>query len=248
MHKAVIVDDELHCSKTLELLLRNHCPSVEIAASFNDPLQALDYLSNHPADIVFLDIDMPGMSGFELLDRIENPLFQLVFTTAYDQFAIKAFKYNAWDYLLKPIDEEELVRCVEKLTIKKESVNKEKLQQLVESYLSSNIQAATRIALPTLEGWELVNTHEIDRCESVSNYTRIFLTGDQRQLLVCRTLKEISLLLSGNFVRVHQSHLVNRLQVRKLIKGDGGFLVMQDGTEIPVSRSRKQAIFQALIQ
>ncbi len=245
--KAVIIDDEMHCSKTLELLLNRHCPSIEVLCAFNNPKLALDYLNTHPVGLLFLDIDMPGMSGFDLLDKIEDAVFEVVFTTAYDQFALNAFKYNACDYLLKPIDETELVHCVERLTRRTEGFHKEKLQQLVESYMGPNVTGPGRIALPTIEGWELVNTNEISRCESVSNYTRLFLTDGERQLLVCRTLKDISLLLGGNFIRVHQSHLVNRLQVRRLIKGDGGFLVMQDGTEIPVSRSRKQAIFQALL-
>lgn len=248
MHEAVIIDDELHCSKTLELLLMKHCPAVTVKKSFNDPLAALNYLNSNKVDLLFLDIDMPGMSGFDLLDKLTDPGFQVVFTTAYDQFAIKAFKYNACDYLLKPVDEVELLNCIDRFAQKRENFDKQKLEQLVSNYLSVHTPPNGRIALPTIDGHELVNTSEICRCESVSNYTRLYFTKGERQLLICRTLKEIASLLGNDFIRVHQSHLVNRLQVKKVIKGDGGFLVMQDGTEIPVSRSRKQSILQALIQ
>lgn len=246
MLRTIILDDEPNCSKTLELLLRQYCPQVELLATFNHPAKALEYLKTNEINLLLLDIDMPGLNGFELLDKLQPVNFYIIFTTAYDQYAIRAFKYSAYDYLLKPIDENELVTAIERLDGKKQPGN-EQAAYLLSVYNNKN-NTPDRIALPTTDGVEFIETASILRCESDSNYTRIFFTGEQKELLICRTLKDIEAILGAAlFVRVHNSHLINKRQVKKLVKTDGGYLLMNDGAEIPLARSKKATIINDLL-
>jgi len=240
--KAILVDDELHCTESLDILLRSYCPGVQVLAKFNRSEAALPRLSEGDFDVVFLDIEMPVYNGFELLNRLSNKNFDVVFTTAYDQFAVKAFKYSAFDYLLKPIDAEELQECVGKLSEKKRQNDLEGQLGFLRSMLVREQQVPQKIALPTTQGIEYVEIAEIIRCESDSNYTRIFQAGTP-PTLICRTLKEVEELLEGaNFARVHHSHLINLDHLRKYLRSDGGYVVMSDGSEITVSRSRKDVL------
>jgi two-component system LytT family response regulator len=246
MLRAVILDDEPNCSKTMELLLQQYCPQVELLATFNHPAKALEYLKANEINLLLLDIDMPGLNGFELLDKLQPVNFYIIFTTAYDQYAIRAFKYSAYDYLLKPIDENELVNAVERLAGKKKPDN-EQAAYLLSVYNNSN-NTPDRIALPTTDGVEFIETASILRCESDSNYTRIFFVNEQKELLICKTLKDIEAILGAAlFLRVHNSHLINKKQVKKLVKTDGGYLLMNDGAEIPLARSKKATIINDLL-
>ena len=246
MLRAVILDDEPNCSKTMELLLREFCPQVELLASFNHPTKAITFLKSNEIQLLFLDIDMPILNGFELLDQIQPVNFHIIFTSAYDQYAIKAFKYSAYDYLLKPIDENELATAVERLAGSKKPDNTQ-AAHLLEVY-NNKFTTPDRIALPTTDGVEFIETAMILRCESDSNYTRIFFVDEQKELLICKTLKDIESILGTDiFLRVHNSHLINKKQVKKLVKTDGGYLLMNDGAEIPVARSKKSTIINDLL-
>jgi two-component system LytT family response regulator len=246
MLKALILDDEPNCGKTMELLLRQFCPQVELLATFNHPLKAASFLQTNTIDLLFLDIDMPVLNGFELLDQLQPVNFHIIFTTAYDQYAIKAFKYSAYDYLLKPIDENELATAVERL-VGKNQPDSTQVAHLLSVYESKS-STPDRIALPTTNGVEFIETTSILRCESDSNYTRIFFVGEQRELLICKTLKDIENILGPTlFLRVHNSHLINKKQVKRLIKTDGGHLIMNDGAEIPLARSKKASIINDLL-
>ncbi|HRD57045.1 MAG TPA: LytTR family DNA-binding domain-containing protein [Ferruginibacter sp.] len=246
MLRAVILDDESNCSKTMELLLKEYCPQVSLLQSFNEPLKALDFLQQHSIDLLFLDVDMPVMNGFELLDKIQMVNFHIIFTTAYDQYAIKAFKYSAYDYLLKPIDEAELASAVGRLLNRKQP-DESQAAYLLSVYNNKNT-TPERIALPTTDSFEFIDTPDILRCESDSNYTRIFFVSNKKELLVCRTLKDIEKILGTElFVRVHNSHLINKKQVKKLVKTDGGYLLMSDGATVPVARSKRNSILQDLL-
>ena len=240
--KAILVDDELHCTESLNILLHSYCPGVEVVAKFNRPEEALPRLSQGDFDVLFLDIEMPVYNGFELLNRIPHKNFDVVFTTAYDQFAVKAFKYSAFDYLLKPIDPEELQGCIRKLSEKKRQDDLEEQLSFLRSMLVREQQVPQKIALPTTQGVEYVEIVDIIRCESDSNYTRIY-QGGTNPTLICRTLKEVEELLEGaNFARIHHSHLINLDHLRKYLRSDGGYVVMSDGSEITVSRSRKDVL------
>lgn len=246
MIRAVIIDDEPHATKSLEILLSEDCPQVQVIASFNHPAEALLFLRSNQVDLIFLDIDMPFMNGFELLNRLAPINFDIIFVTAYDQYAIKAFKFSAFDYLLKPVDEVELINSLRKLENKsKKSTQNSNFEHLLEVFKSGQ-SAIKRIALPTLEGFEFIEVEKIIRCESDSNYTKIFLQN-LPMMLVSRTLKEIEETLSDlPFIRVHNSHIIAKNHVKKYVKADGGYILMIDNSEIPISRARKEEVINEL--
>lgn len=244
--KAVLLDDELHCTQTLSLILEQNCPTIEVVGIFNHPAEALVFLRSNKVDILFLDIEMPFMNGFKLLSRLQPISMHVVFTTAYDSYAIKAFKYSAFDYLLKPIDEIELIETVRRIA--ESSTGSEQglhLEHLLE-IITEKPQVPERIAFPTLEGLEFVAVEQILRCESSSNYTTIHLINASA-MVVCRTLKEIEELLPASlFVRVHNSHVVSKQHIRKYIKGAGGLIRMSNDYEVPVSRLRRDQVLKEL--
>jgi len=193
-------------------------------------------------ELVFLDIEMGDGTGFDLLEIMGDAPFNVIFTTAHDSFAIKAIKFSAIDYLLKPVDPDELVQAVERAK-ERQQTEPENVQALL-----NNIQenTNTRLALHTLDKIHVVHISEIVRCESSTNYT-IFYFEDGKQLLVTKTLKEFDNLLSGHqFFRVHQSHLVNSAYIKEFVKGDGGYLVMKNGQEVPVSSRKRSMVMQML--
>lgn len=246
MVRTVIIDDEPHATKSLEILLAEDCSQVQVVASFNHPAEALIFLRSNQIDLLFLDIDMPFMNGFELLNRLVPINFDIIFVTAYDQYAIKAFKFSAFDYLLKPVDEIELINSVRKFeNQKKNNTQNTNFEHLLEVFKSGQT-AVKRIALPTLEGFEFVEVEKIIRCESDSNYTKVFLQN-LPMMLVSRTLKEIEEILSGlPFIRVHNSHIIAKNHVKKYVKADGGYILMIDNAEIPISRARKEDVINEL--
>lgn len=241
--RAVLVDDERHCIDTLNWQLETYCPEIEVLATFTQPELSLPLLREENVDLVFLDVDMPEMSGFELLQHFEPIPFDVVFTTAYQEFAIRAFKFNVLDYLLKPIDKDELVDTVQKaLKRKTRNITQEQLAQLLHS-IQTSPPTKMKVALPTTEGLEFLFPEDIVRCESESNYTHVFLNNG-RQMLIAKTLKDIEALLPDSFLRVHQSHLVNIVHINKYFKGDGGYLLLDEGTTVPVSRSKREELLR----
>ncbi|MEL6559678.1 MAG: LytTR family DNA-binding domain-containing protein [Bacteroidota bacterium] len=238
--KAAILDDEKPGIEMLQWNLEQYCPSIEVTDTFNDPVKALSTLKTKPPKILFLDIEMPAMNGFEFLKRFDELPFHVVFVTAYDQFAIRAFKVSAFDYLLKPIDKDDLIRCVN--NFQKDLKKKEKSHQieLLMNAIENPAKNLEKIALTTLEGLEFVKVDDIIRCEADDNYTNVFLSGDHK-ILVSKTLKEIESVLKPHaFSRVHYSHLVNLNKIKKYVKGDGGYVVMENGDSVNVSRSKKE--------
>ena len=196
-------------------------------------------------DVIFLDIEMPKMNGFEMLKEVGPMESKVIFTTAYDQFAIKAFRVSALDYLVKPIEGEELRQAVEKvLPGGGKEQHREQLELLLEKIQSPS--QISRVAFPTQEGLEIVPREMILHAESHSNYTYLYFS-DGCKLVVSKTLKEVEEILTGTeFLRVHHSHLINLHHVRKYVRGDGGYLILSDDTHINVSRSRKEKLLDAL--
>ncbi|HFA49080.1 MAG TPA: response regulator transcription factor [Bacteroidetes bacterium] len=242
--KAVIIDDEADSIEALQWELEYYSEEVEVIATFSSPEAALATLPNLSVDMVFLDIEMPVLNGFDLLQRLEKIDFEVVFTTAYDEFAIKAIKVNALDYLLKPVDETELRKVLRKAREQQSGSDTQRQLEQLFTYLQKQRPGFPSIALPTMEGLEFVEADEILRCQSNSNYTYIYLTNNE-SFLVSRTLKEVEGLLAGHhFCRVHHSHVVNLKYVRRYLKGKGGELIMKDGTTVPVSRSRKEGLLK----
>lgn len=246
MIKAIIVDDEPYCCDVLSTLLERNCPEVTIVAICYSAEEAIAALAVHQVQLVFLDIEMPHINGFQMLERIPHINFDLIFTTSYDQYAIKAIKFSALDYLLKPIDREELQIAVRKAI---QRLLQHPLPQQLEILLQKLYHPPTpvnRIALPTMEGLQLIPIDSIISCASSSNYTILSLK-DKQKLTVSRTLKEIEEMLEDLlFMRVHHSYLVNINEIRKYIKGEGGNLIMSDGSAIDVSRSKKEQLLKKL--
>lgn len=244
MVRVILIDDEPHCLDTLAMLLARYCHNVQVIQQCNSAKQGLEATLNQHADLVFLDVEMPMMNGFELLEKLGHIPFSVIFTSGYDKYAIKAIRFSAIDYLLKPVDPQELVKAVNKVEMLKLPPTAEQFQILLDR-LRNNDKGFTKIAVPTSEGFELVHVNDIMACEADDNYTNIHLKN-KRRIMACRTLKEIEEQLEPfpYFVRVHHSHMANLNEVTRYIKGDGGYLVMSDGTTVNVSRSRKEALIK----
>lgn len=241
--KTVLVDDEINALEMLEWMLQKNCPEVEIVAMCDSPLDALEKIKALKPDVIFLDIEMPQLNGFDLLERLGKHESDVIFTTAYNQFAIKAFKVCALDYLLKPIDPEDLKAAVQKAAQKKNTVNQEQLDLLL-SYMKPEKPKSKRIALTASDHLVFVETEKIIYCESDSNYTIFFLTDGQK-IIVSKTLKDVEEILEGtDFFRVHASYLINMKHVSKFTRGDGGYVVMSNNQHITVSRKKKDEFFE----
>ena len=245
-HTAIIIDDEPNALVVLQKLLAIHCPQVQVVASASSSKEGLEKIKElHPA-IVFLDIEMPQMNGFQLLSNLDEINFHLIFTTAYDQFALKAFRFNALDYLLKPIDSDELKKAVKKASEKSELLPQQ-LQQITEIlHESEKGQFPGRIAFPHAKGYRFITLSDIMYCESESNYTILHLLNEPK-FTVCKTLSEIEEILApSHFFRIHRSYLVNTKKIKEFIKSDGGFLIMENRSEIPVSRNKREELGEIL--
>ena len=244
MINAILVDDEAHCLDTLSILLKDYCPEVEIMEQCSSAKKALIAVEKYQPALVFLDIEMPVMNGFELLEQFKELNFSVIFTTSYDQYAIKAIRFSALDYLLKPIEPKELMIAVHKAETYKKPPTSEQLKMLMDQ-LHHKENGFTKIAVPTAEGFELIPADDVIRCEADDNYTHLFLKN-KNKITACRTLKEMEEQLDDfkYFVRVHHSYLVNLNEVTKYIRGEGGYLVMSDGSTVNVSRSRKEALLK----
>lgn len=246
MIKAIIVDDEPYCSESLDALLERYCPDVKVAGIFNNGLDALKAIHQQQPDLVFLDVEMPKMNGFEMLEQLPAISFDLIFTTSYDKYALKAIRFSAIDYLLKPIDREELQKAVQKVIRHSQKPMPQQLEILMQK-VKNPLSNIGKVAMPTMEGLQMVAVDSIVSCESDSNYT-IVLMKNKQKLIVSRTLKDIEEMLEEHgFVRVHHSYLVNLNEIEKYVKGEGGYLVMSDGTTIDVSRSKKEVLMKKLL-
>ncbi|HWK02677.1 MAG TPA: response regulator [Puia sp.] len=245
MIKAIIVDDEPYCGEALAILLERYCPQVQVMQSCLSGVEALNAIKEHQPQLLFLDIEMPQMNGFELLEKLKDVHFELIFTTSYDQYAIKAIRFSALDYLLKPIDREELQRAIQKVVRRLQYPLPQQIKILLQK-LQNPLYSLNKIAIPTMEGLRMITVDTIISCSSDSNYT-ILMLKDGQKIIASRTLKEIEELLEDHsFLRVHHSHLVNLNEISRYVKGEGGYLVMTNETSIDVSRSRKEMLLKKL--
>ena len=246
MIKAIIIDDEKKSREVLTGLLNMFCKQVEIIAEADSVKTGLEVLSKHKPDVIFLDIQMPDGSGFKLLEKIEKPDFDIIFTTAYDQYAIKAIRHSALDYLLKPVIPDELQNAVNKIELKKQKETIEKNLEVLLNNIKTPSKKSSKIILSTAEKIHIIEIDNIIRCESDNYYTRFFFTNS-KPILISKTLKENEELLSeNNFLRIHKSHLVNMKYIKSFIRNDGGYIVMSDGSEIPVSRRKREKVLEIL--
>jgi two-component system, LytTR family, response regulator len=237
--RSIIIDDEPDAVEALHLTLMETCPEVAVAGKYTDPEKGLAAIRSLKPDLVFLDIEMPVMNGFQLLEELGELSFALIFATAYDRFAVKAFRYSAVDYLLKPINPEELRKAVDKVT-EKQRIDKAQLDLLRQQLYAPDAKRFDKIALPYAHGYTFVELNDVMYCESDSSYTKFFLaTGEM--YLITKTLGDVEEMLSGgDFFRIHKQFLVNMRHIRSYIRGDGGYVVMPNKVSIPVSRIKKE--------
>ena len=245
MIKAIIIDDELHSCDALKMLLDKCCLQIQVTAICHSGAEGINKINDLKPDLIFLDIEMPYMNGFQMLEQLPTINFEIIFTTSYDQYAITAFKFSALDYLLKPVDREELEKSVQKVSKKINPVISQQFEILLQKINQPSIPV-NRIALPTMQGLEFVPVESIVSCSSNNNYTEFLLIG-KKKLLVSRTLKEVEDMLADHpFLRVHNSHIVNLNAITRYVKGEGGYLLLADGSTVDVSRSRKELLMQKL--
>jgi two-component system, LytTR family, response regulator len=243
--KAILIDDELNSLQNLQQKLEGFCPDVSVVAVTQKPEEGIMLIRQHQPDVVFLDIEMPKMSGFRMLEELGEYDFDIIFTTAYNHYSIDAIRISAFDYLVKPIGIEDLQQAVERLSKSLNKQTKEKIDILKKS-LSDNRSQEDKIAISTSEGIEFIPIKNIVHIESKSNYSKIFLT-DNKSIMVTKILKDFEeMLLPYNFYRVHNSHLINLNYIQKYIRSQGGHVQLQDGTLIDISRRKKEEFLKLI--
>ncbi len=248
MLKALIIDDEQNSREALRGKLGLFCPEIEITGEAENVEDAFVFCEENKPDLLFLDINLAGDDGFTLLDRLGatgERLPEIIFITAHDEYAIKAIKFSASDYLLKPIDPEELVKAVRKVEAKRDVDPSPKLSVLLEN-IRQAADSPKKIVIPSSDGLHVFKVSDITRCESSSNYTQFFLvTG--KTMLASKTLKEFDGMLTDyNFERIHKSHLINMNYVKRYVQSDGGYVIMEDGSRIPVANRKKEQLVTLL--
>jgi len=241
--RVAIIDDEQDSIESLKLHISELVDDIEVIGEAENVETGLQLIKSTKPDLVFLDINMPDGTGFDLLEQLPQKDINVIFVTAYDKHAVSAFRFSAIDFLLKPIDPELLIQAVDKY---RGITNQEELQNRLFNLLE-NKKTLTKIALPILEGYRFVLINQIRRCESDGSYTYFYLkTGDK--LLVSRSIKEYDELLTSHyFYRLHQSHLINLECMKEYKKGEGGSVILDDNTEIPVSRRKKEGFLSVIL-
>ncbi|MFI5135498.1 MAG: LytR/AlgR family response regulator transcription factor [Chitinophagales bacterium] len=247
--QVILIDDEKNGLNALASLINKYVPQANVVAQCNsakEGIEAIHKLNPEEKNLVFLDIEMPYQNGFEMLEEVKDTEFEVIFTTAFQQYAIKAFKYNAADYLLKPIDPSELKSAVERIEQRFALKEKGSVKKLLSNLHQSMHEENDRIALHTSEGIELISPMQIVRCEAQQSYT-LFILADKSRILISKNIGEMETLLPANiFMRVHKSHIINVRFIRKYMRSDGGQLLMSDGELVDISRFRKEEILSRL--
>ena len=244
MISTYIIDDEVNCTEVLSVLLKRYCNDIRIDGVFNDPEEALERIKSHPPQLIFIDIEMPRLNSFDLLIQCLPLQFKVVFTTGYDQYAVRAIKFNALDYLLKPIDKDELIAAVEKMKSSEipadSKINSTKFHK---TELSPD-----RLAIAVGQELVIVNIHDIIYMESDGSYVSIFLTEEKKPILVTKSLREFEEIINNaTFFRVHNSYLINLKFLKKILRNDAE-VVMANNISIPISRNRKNELLARIVK
>ncbi len=244
MIKAIIVDDEINAIESLKWEIENFCSDLEIMESFTNPVEAIPAINYLRPDCVFLDVEMPQMDGFQLLKELRHHEFDLIFTTAYDSYALEAFKVDAIDYLLKPIDSDDLIKAIKKISNnKKENNLGGELKKVLEKF---RLGEPRKISLPMTGKTVFLSVEDILYCQADGNYTTIH-SKQKPPLMIAKKLKDVEeMLWEDHFVRIHNSYIINIRNISEYLKTDGHQIVLDNGVHIPVSRSRRENILSIL--
>jgi two-component system, LytTR family, response regulator len=238
--RTILIDDEQDCTSLLKFELTHNCPQVDVVGIFNSSTKALEEIEMLQPDLIFLDIEMPVLNGFELLEKLMPIRFNIIFVTAYNQFALRAFKFNALDYLVKPFDVSELVAAVSKAE-KNIFPSQSQLEALHKEIKGA---AISKIAIPSQHGVSFIEVNEIEYAEASNNYTKLFLLNKQTHI-VSKTLKDVQEVLEDlHFLRVHRQYIINLNHVKQFYRGDNMYVVMTNGENIPIARSQKDKLVE----
>jgi len=246
MIQAIIIDDEKKCISLLEKMLKKQFPDIQIAATASQPEDGIKLIRQLEPDLVFIDIEMPRKNGFEVLEATKDIAYDIIFTTAYNQYAIKAIRFSALDYLLKPIDETELIQAVQRFKAKHQSASRQQQIDLLFSNLRSLTKPYSKLSVTTTEGVIFINIPDILFCEATGSYTTLYLKNNDK-LVTSKTLKDFEELLEAHsFYRTHHSYIINLNEIKRYIKGDGGSVLMSNAAELPVSKRKKDEFLKKL--
>ena len=246
MIHALIVDDEKKCISLLQKMLHTAFPEIEIIASSTNPAEAIKLILKHEPNLVFLDIEMPNLNGFEVLKATRDIQYDVVFTTAYQQYAINAIRFAALDYLLKPIDKDELIQTIHRYKAKYKKSNQQQQFDLLFDNLKNITNPSNKISIATTEGVIFINTTDIIYIEASGSYAKLFLKNGE-SLLCSKNLKEFEeMLLNRSFFRIHHSFIINTNEIKRYIKGEGGIVILSNATELPVSKRKKEDFIKTL--
>jgi two-component system LytT family response regulator len=243
---AILIDDEKNSRNALRQKLLDNCAGISIVAECENGEEGICAIEEHKPDVVFLDVEMPRMNGFTMLQQLQQRSFELIFTTAYDQYAIQAIRVSALDYLVKPIEIKALKEAVEKVRDRRRSeMPNQRIETLLYNLVNDQHQS-NRIAIPSHDAIQFVQLEDIVYLEAESNYTSVHLV-DKARIFVAKTLKEFEELLPGaHFFRIHHSYIINKNHMRKYLKGDGGQVVMSNGVMLDVSRRKKEEFMRMI--
>lgn len=246
MIRSIIIDDEADAREVLKLTIEKYCPGVKILSSCSSPEEGLKAIQNLKPDLVFLDVQMPNQSGFDLLEEIGEINFAVIFVTAYNHYAIKAIKFSALDYLLKPVDPDDLVSAIQRVEKWQNRSDQTFRYQSVFNNIQNQSRSIDKLAIPTNDGIVFLESASIICCRADGNYTALYLTGS-KNMLVSKPLTDFDQMLSDSgFFRIHHSALINMKHIQKYIKGDGGYVVLSENHHVDVSRRKKDAFLQQL--
>jgi len=244
--RCIIVEDDLMSRQLLEDTLQQRFTNIEVVATATTIAEGVRAVNNHPAELVFLDIELPDGKGFMLLEKLDHIEFEVIFITSHDDYAIKAFQYSAVDYILKPLDPGQLQTAVQRAMKRhRERFSREKLEALITNWNQDN-RGQAKIALPTTEGYHFVRITDVTACEADGNYTHIFLAGNKK-MMVSRPLKDLEALLPSDlFFRTHKSHLINLNRIEKYVKVEGNYIVMEGGRLVPLAARKRESFVDRL--
>ncbi len=244
LYTAIIIDDE----PNVATLLKNHLaeyPQIQVAAICHSAIEGIKAVKEHQPALVFLDIEMPGGNGFDFLEAFTDIPFHIIFTTAYNEYALQAIKFSALDYLLKPIAADDLKTALDKFfRLTGKSLKTEQLHYLIENV--NQPVMPNKIAIPEPDSITFVDVSDIIRCKSEGSYTQVFLKHDKK-ILASKSIGDFEdILQHAGFFRIHRSHLININEIKKYVKGEGGYIILSDGSEVEVSRRKKQAFLELI--